>query len=623
MNMMPFGPAGPAITREQVIALGPTIEAERFGIRMNAGVDQTASMALAIAFCSPIGAELVFSSGRVKFDSLILGAVDQNLSMTFRGVQNLNVGSDLATDTSGTIFELVNNATGPMFDVYECDGAFHWDGISFYGNQANQSEDTACAIRFRDAVSAGRSGTVSNFRVERFRGGGFIIGNGRNAGKLHNGVMLNCGYDTNGSILGGGKDGILFGANSDWRLTHLDVGSMSRNGLYDLAAGPLEAAFCNFFSNEGRGVRVDGTAAGFRMLFGSLDRNKMDGALVTGRDSLTRGYKRMFIGVVFNANSFDNNDTYHDIRALNCRGDLIVSSPEFSGTGATADKPKYNVFADGTTTDLVLENVISNGDATYATAFTNDESRLIRGSAPAILVGGLASNNATDATNDVDTSPLHVADDTGLLPLKSSQTIVKQIDVEFAGYTTPGTASGGRDPADNLTGAKWFNRWAVGGFGKPTDIFLSTSLTPTLPTGYTRKKLLPAPIYWNGSQIVAFTHQPGNKVIWTVPHTSLSVGTWDTTARLATLLTPLGRKVDAIITASFIPGAGTGYGRVEDPATTSAAVTVNSGMLASVNGSFNGSGTAVVMTNTSSQVRHIANVAGTGTIRTLGWIDHV
>lgn len=615
---------GLAVAELNIDMVGPVVAASDFGVRVNTGIAQTAALALAIAFLSPIGGTLQYDPGEVIIDRQALGGVGQKLSMTFLGHRNSNVGSDLENDISGTVLTLADNAAGAMFDVAETSGAFHWRDITFFGNQDTQSNDDAVAIWFRDAVTAGRSGTMTRCRWERFRGGAVKIGNGRNAWQIHECVGLNCGYDTNGSILNGtGKDILLIGANSDGRIRDSDFGSGSRNGVYVIAGGTVEISNTNSFSNEGRGVRIDGTAGDVLWMGGKIDRNKMDGALVTGCDDIARGYKRMFIGVKFEANSFDSNDTYHDIRALNCRGDLVITSPQFNGTGATANKPKYNIFADGTTTDLILNGYVEHGSTpTYATAFTNDESRITRGPAPVKPDGFMLSNNATDATNDIDVSAGHMADDSRLLPLKTSATIVKQLDVEFAEYTTPGTASGGRDAADNLTGGKWFHCWMIAGFGKPAQPFFSTSYTPTLPTGFTRKRMRGS-VYWTGSTIKAFTHQPGDKFIWTVPQTDLSVGTWDTTARSQVLLAPLGRKTDAVITFSFIPTAGTGYARVEDPATTSAAVTVNSAMVGSVNGSFNGSGTAVVMTNTSSQVRHIANAAGTGTIRTLGWIDYI
>lgn len=242
--------------------------------------------------------------------------------------------------------------------------------------------------------------------------------------------------------------------------------------------------------------------------------------------------------------------------------------------------------------------------------------------APDFITGLKISNNATDATNDLDVALGAIADSTGAYVLRLAATNVKQIDAVFAEYTAPGTASGGRAAADDLTGGKWFHVFLIGGPGKNTQPLFATSLTPTLPTGFTYYGFVES-IYWTGATIKAFTQKAGRKIIWTVPQTDLSVGTWVAADTNTTILTPLGREVDAILTYSFISSSGTLYGRIEDTSTTGAAVTANSGIAGSTASGANGSGQLTISTNTSSQVRRRSNDAsGTGTIRTVGYISH-
>ena len=599
-----------------------TLTSEQFGLVPNTGADLSAQIALAIAFCQPIGATLQFPEGRFKFGSMSCGALGQVYSMLFRGVPNRNVGSDLSTDNSGTVFELTANATGPHFDIEDTDGSFDFEGIAFYGNQANQSDDTARCIRFKDAASPTRSGTLRRCRIERYRGGGIYIGLNRNAGQIHETLVLNCGYQPGGASITGGADGIQFQSCSDWRVFSSDVGACSRNGIYAVGAGTLEIQNTNSFSNLKHGWRADPDCGDTRWIGGSLDRNRESGAVLQGHTQADRGFKHIISKTIFVMNSYDTDNGFADIRLINCAGNVILDKPYFEEDTVTANKVSYNILTEGASTDIILADVQSHGLASYVTAFTNDESRLTRGNAPVRCDGFIMANNATDATNDIDVGAGIALDDTRLLQLKTSATIVKQIDVAFAEYTSPGTASGGRDSADNLTGAKTFNVFMISGFGKPAQPFFSTSLTPTLPTGFTRKRRVGG-VYWDGAAIKPFT-QDGDEFIWATVHTDLAAGAWGNTAGLTTHSSlPTGVKVVAILRAIFTSSAGTKYARIEDPAVTSAVISSGSATLVSVAGSFNGvAGPLRIKTNASRQTRKISDDAsGVGYIATLGWVD--
>lgn len=114
------------------------------------------------------------------------------------------------------------------------------------------------------------------------------------------------------------------------------------------------------------------------------------------------------------------------------------------------------------------------------------------------------ANNGTDAVNDINFTQGSCRSDADAADLLLGGTNVKQIDVAFAEYVAIGTASGGRDSGDNLTGAKTFHAYLIGGTGKNTQGFFSTSLSPTLPSGFTWKRRRGS-IRWSGSTIVPFT----------------------------------------------------------------------------------------------------------------------
>lgn len=141
------------------------------------------------------------------------------------------------------------------------------------------------------------------------------------------------------------------------------------------------------------------------------------------------------------------------------------------------------------TTNLVLK--VHNGSA------------WVQVGAPKKIIFGLnVTNNTTDAVNDIDISTGSAMSSADALLINLTSALVKRIDATFA----EGTNQGGRDSADNLTGAKWFRVYLIGDTtaNKSPDVFISTSDSPTLPTGYDVYRRI-ASIRWNGSTIVAFT----------------------------------------------------------------------------------------------------------------------
>lgn len=155
------------------------------------------------------------------------------------------------------------------------------------------------------------------------------------------------------------------------------------------------------------------------------------------------------------------------------------------------------------------------------------------------LTGLTLSNNGSDATNDIDVAAGMCTGDAGTMALVLASTCVKQVDVEFAEYSSIGTASGGRASADTTTGAKWFHVYLIGGSGKNTQPFFATSLSPTLPSGFTAKRRIGS-VYWNGSALKAF-QQVGDLFIWKALSTDISAAQGSSRS-VYTVLVPTGLR---------------------------------------------------------------------------------
>jgi len=167
---------------------------------------------------------------------------------------------------------------------------------------------------------------------------------------------------------------------------------------------------------------------------------------------------------------------------------------------------------------------------------------------------GLKISNGTDTVNDIDVALGRALSDSGNFIIDGiTSTHVKQIDVVFAEYSVIGTPSGGRDTADNLTGAKWFRVYLIGGTGKNDQMFFSTSASPTLPSGFTEKVRI-AWVNWNGSALLQFVQVDATRFMWNVPFADIN----DTDPGAARILATLTAPPDSVaIILTMIKSAAT------------------------------------------------------------------
>ena len=297
-----------------------------------------------------------------------------------------------------------------------------------------------------------------------------------------------------------------------------------------------------------------------------------------------------------------------------------VTNPRLSDMAAATFKGRAAGAGTGVPTDLTA------AQAKAILALTSaDLSDFANAAMPQGYITGLTlANNATDATNDIDVAPGAAKDDGNTTALVTAATIVKQIDVEFAEYSAPGTPSGGRASADNLTGSKWFHVYLIGGAGKNTQPFFATSLTPTLPTGFTVKRRIGS-IYW-GTTIRAF-RQVGNLFEWSRPVADINTAV-GTSFVLYTLSVPTGVVVRPKLVGFFQKAAVVSYAYIGAPGTGPSSVNSTLGNYTHFTSAASGTAatTAVIgdylYTNTSAQVQAAASEASvTIVFATIGWED--
>lgn len=110
------------------------------------------------------------------------------------------------------------------------------------------------------------------------------------------------------------------------------------------------------------------------------------------------------------------------------------------------------------------------------------------------LYGGVISNNATDPTNDLDITACYcrASDDSVNISVAA---LTKRVDATFVA----GTGNGGLDTGSIGAVADIIYIYAISDGAATTDILFSKdSSAPTMPGGYTKKRLI-GTRYWNGS----------------------------------------------------------------------------------------------------------------------------
>jgi hypothetical protein len=304
--------------------------------------------------------------------------------------------------------------------------------------------------------------------------------------------------------------------------------------------------------------------------------------------------------------------------------DAFTTVPK-GGTGLST-LTAYALLAAGTTATGNLQQIgLGTAGHVLTSAGAGALPAMAATKLPRSYLAGLAlSNNGTDATNDIDIAAgeCRSSDDTANLVIASAH--VKQLDVVFAEYSVIGTASGGRDTADNLTGAKWFYAYLIGGSGKNDQAFFSTSASPTLPSGFTYSRTIGS-VYWTGSTVKAFT-QTGDVFHWTAPALDVDVTNLGGSTTGYTLTTPTGRKCLAILNITVGDGTAATRVYVHSPDNGDDAASATANPLATtwviVNTANSSHGAVQIMTGTTSNIRAVSSDTSTTLkIATLGFID--
>lgn len=171
-------------------------------------------------------------------------------------------------------------------------------------------------------------------------------------------------------------------------------------------------------------------------------------------------------------------------------------------------------------------------------------------------INGLTlSNNATDATNDIDIATGEAASD-GTIPylMVLGSALTKRLDAAWA----VGTGNGGLDTG-TIANA-WYYVWLIrrSDTGVVDALYSLSATSPTMPTSYDQKRLIGA-ILRTGGAIKAFS-QRDNYFVWASPAIDLTTTTPSLTATNVVLTVPPLSRVFARVSVLLVndPAADTG-----------------------------------------------------------------
>ena len=238
---------------------------------------------------------------------------------------------------------------------------------------------------------------------------------------------------------------------------------------------------------------------------------------------------------------------------------------------------------------------------------------------PLSHIAGLAySNNAADATNDIDIAVGACRDSTDAVNMRLTSALTKRLDAAWA----VGTAAGGLDTG--VIGNSDYYIWLIkrSDTGVVDALFSLSATAPTMPPNYDYKRLI-GWIRRSGGAILSFsaveTAGGGVESLWVDPPLDVDA-TEDTTANLRVLSVPVGVRVKAKINVLVDIGGGVNTGAVyvsspdvndEACSTTTSPLSTLRESSAAATQNPTGVGYLEVRTNTSAQVRTVAAAAST------------
>lgn len=298
----------------------------------------------------------------------------------------------------------------------------------------------------------------------------------------------------------------------------------------------------------------------------------------------------------------------------------FIFAAQRAGTGDITITPDGSETIDG------AANLVLTDQHTSAILITDGSNWITiakpQTTLPTSHIGGMTTSNGTDADHDIDIAVGSCRDAADSENLILSSILVKQIDAAWA----VGSAAGGLDTGAVAQGL--YAMWAIKDItNNIVDVLFSLSFTaPTMPSGYTVKRLFWAVVTDSSANILPYSQQGDHcemvDHIADVAAQAISNNTYITGTTFSVPPNCIGDFIALLLNASETATSGRLSFR---PAASSAAASQAGSTVMDINNTatFDGMGTRVSMKVDSSSTFDFAGTEGAGaaaiTISTLGW----
>lgn len=284
-------------------------------------------------------------------------------------------------------------------------------------------------------------------------------------------------------------------------------------------------------------------------------------------------------------------------------------------TKVTGNLFDIDSLPEDTSPNVVADFLVSR-DATDGSIKKVLMSNAGSGALPRSYLAGLGlNNNALDAANDIDVAigEARNADNDGNLSLTS--VFVKRIDASWA----VGTNAGGLSSSLTITNDTWYHVHLILVAGVEDVGFDTSIVAANLITDHSATEFRRIGSVRRGTATNLAFSQVGDEFLWNasiLDHNAISASV---SAVSIAMSTPLGIQTIVLFSFGYDSGGNNLYLLTSldqddiDPSADAFTVAVNSSIIFGCE--------VQVRTNTSSQIRHRADAAGTFSLYTKGWID--
>lgn len=302
--------------------------------------------------------------------ALLPSALIEHTGLTINGAVTV-----MGTGKFRTTLRLLGSATGAhgitfVANVDEAD--VHIMDLGLDGRYGSMTSGHGVYLPDEVTLSYGRGLKLTRVYITKFAGKGLYVGANRNTGKTYDLEISRC------------EDGVYVDNSSDWKHFEGEFGVM-RQFCVNIPGSGADNKFtdCSMWESAEAAVNLGTTGSSPNTFTGcTFDHHQKNAVRVSG--SAAAGQPHAFIGCWFRENSEAGDNLHAQILLTNTAGAVFIGNRFTDQEGNP--RPSYVVGFSGTCGNVVWAENYVEPDA-YATALTNDKSKLVSNSVALTATG--------------------------------------------------------------------------------------------------------------------------------------------------------------------------------------------------------------------------------------------